>query len=68
MFWNRDLNVTSREVHPNYIDIRIDEGQASEWRFTGFYGEPSGERKHLSWQYIRDLKEILTMADWRGFQ
>ena len=42
MMW-RNLNVTSREVHTNYIDIRVDEHSDSGWRFTRFYGEPSGD-------------------------
>jgi exonuclease III len=55
MLWKKELNVTSFSVHTNYLDIRIDENTANAWRITGFYGEPSGERKHLSWDYLRDL-------------
>jgi hypothetical protein len=55
MLWKKELNVTSSSVHTNYLDIRIDENTANAWRITGFYGEPSGERKHLSWDYLRDL-------------
>ena len=31
------------------------EGQNAGWRLTGFYGEPSWDKRHLSWQYIHDL-------------
>ena len=55
MFWNNDISVTSKEVTPNYIDIRINEHSEAGCRLTGLYGEPSGERKHLTWQYIREL-------------
>jgi hypothetical protein len=55
LLWKKDLNVTSSSVHSNYLDIRIDENTGNAWRITGFYGEPSGERKHLSWDYLRDL-------------
>ena len=58
MWWHSSLNVTSTEVSPNFIDVRVDEHTVSAWRFTGFYGEPSADRKHLSWQYIRDLKAM----------
>jgi endonuclease/exonuclease/phosphatase family metal-dependent hydrolase len=27
----------------------------SQWRLTGFYGEPSGKNKYKSWEYIRQL-------------
>ena len=54
MLWHSDLNVTFKEVHSNYIDIRIDESLVSGWRFTGIY-EPGGDRKHLTWDYMHDL-------------
>ena len=47
MFWYTGLGVTSFEVQANYIDIRINEASVSGWRFTGFYSEPSSDRKHL---------------------
>ena len=55
LFWNKELKVTSKELSPNFIDIRIDEHGAAGWRLTGLYGEPSGDRKHLTWQYLRSL-------------
>jgi hypothetical protein len=55
MLWNKNIKVTSSTVHTNYLDIRIDENSVNGWRITGIYGEPSGDRKHLSWDYIRDL-------------
>ena len=58
MLWHCDLNVTSREVHTSYIDSRVDENSDAAWRFTGFYGEPSSERKHLTWDYVRDLHQM----------
>ena len=54
MLWNNDLQVTSSEVTPNFIDIRINENSEAGWRLTGLYGEPSGDRNHLTWDYIRD--------------
>jgi hypothetical protein len=58
MLWQRYLNVThNKEVHSNYIDIQVDGNNDSGWRFTGLYGEPSGERKFLTWDYICDLKQ-----------
>ena len=53
MLWHSDLNVTSRHTHSNYIDIRIDEDLATGWRCTGLYGEPSADRKYLTWEIGR---------------
>jgi hypothetical protein len=48
MFWNKEIKVTSKDITPNFIDIRINEHNGSGWRLTGLYGEPSGEKKHLT--------------------
>jgi hypothetical protein len=61
MMCNNDILVTSREVHPNYVDIRINEHSVDGWRLTGIYGEPSGDRKHLTWDYIRNLHRITNL-------
>ena len=60
MLCQTTLGVSSRAVHSNYIEIRIKETTAAGWRFTGFYSEPSSDRKHLSWEYLRGLH---TLAD-----
>ena len=31
---------------------------ARDGSFTGFYGEPSSDRKHLSWEYLRGLHAL----------
>jgi hypothetical protein len=32
-----------------------------KWRFTGFYGEPAWDDKHLSWSCLRDLSTLYTL-------
>jgi hypothetical protein len=61
MFWNKETNVTSFEIDTNFIDIRIDEQSGAGWRFTGFYGEPEAQNKHLSWEYIRNLSAMVDL-------
>ena len=61
LFWQNGLNVTSKEVHSNFLDIRIDENSGSGWRITGLYGEPSGDRKHLTWEYLRSLQNMVDL-------
>jgi hypothetical protein len=48
-------------VEQNFIDIRINENSETGWRFTGFYGEPSSDRKHLSWDYILSLHAVIDL-------
>jgi exonuclease III len=61
LYWNNDLKVTSFEVSKNFIDIRINEHGADGWRLTGVYGEPSGDRKHLTWDCLRSLSAMINL-------
>jgi hypothetical protein len=61
LYWNNDLKVTSFEVSKKFIDIRIKEDEADGWRLTGVYGEPSGDRKHLTWDCLRSLYAIVDL-------
>ena len=45
----------------NYIDAFIGNSQQDEWRFTGFYGEPKWQDKHLSWQCLQDLHAAVNL-------
>ena len=38
-----------------YIDAIINKGHKSEWRFTGFYGEPETARRSEAWEKLRNL-------------
>jgi hypothetical protein len=48
IFWRKGINVHVRGISRLYIDGFL-------WRFTGFYGEPEGENKSLSWRALRTL-------------
>jgi hypothetical protein len=41
--------------------VRIDENDDAGWRLTSFYGEPSSDRKHLSWDYLRSLHTAIDL-------
>ncbi|XP_074313724.1 uncharacterized protein LOC141648916 [Silene latifolia] len=52
--WRKDVNVVFRSasVHFMDFDIRTDD---LEWRCTGFYGWPTVQDRHLSWELLRSL-------------
>jgi hypothetical protein len=56
LLWKKDVVVSLLHKSENYIDVFIGVDQESIWRFTGFYGEPSWDKKHLSWDRLRQLK------------
>ena len=41
--------------------MNVGTGQDNVWRFTGMYGEPRWQDKHLIWQRLRDLHAIADM-------
>lgn len=54
LLWRDDVNVRVQGVTKNYIDVIIDDDVS--WRFTGVYGEPEWNRKHVTWDILRSIK------------
>ena len=48
LFWKKEVVLSLRFKTRNYIDVFIGNSQHDAWRFTGFYGEPRWQDKHLS--------------------
>jgi hypothetical protein len=55
LYWRNPFVIQVRDKTKNFIDVVVGESTDEAWRFTGFYGEPEWEDKHLSWGYIRNL-------------
>jgi hypothetical protein len=57
IFWSADVVVDVKSFNLNHIDAIVTpmEGDLTPWRFTGFYGEPRRENRHLSWTLLRRL-------------
>jgi hypothetical protein len=52
IFW-KEINLHVHGILRLYIDLEIMEADGFLWRLTSFYGEPSMEKKCLSWQVSR---------------
>jgi hypothetical protein len=61
IYWKKEVVLSVRDKTENFIDVMIGVGQDNIWRFTGMYGEPRWENKHLTWQRLRDLSLISDM-------
>ena len=61
LFWRRPLAIQLRDKDKNFIDVTVGDGTDEVWRFTGFYGEPKWEDKHLSWSCLRDLHQRIKL-------
>jgi len=55
LFWRRGVNLQVHGISRLYIDAEVTEEDGFVWRLTGFYGEPSAEKKHISWKALRTL-------------
>jgi hypothetical protein len=55
LFWRRGVNLQVRGISRLYIDAEVTEEDGFVWRISGFYGEPSAEKKHISWKALRTL-------------
>jgi hypothetical protein len=52
IFWRTGVNFQLRTTSRLYIDGDVVEKDGFIWRFTGFYGEPSSEKKEVSWRAL----------------
>jgi hypothetical protein len=61
LFWKKEMQITLCHKCKNYIDAKIGCGLENVWSFTGLYGEPRWQDKHLTWQCLRDLHSRSSM-------
>ncbi|XP_019163454.1 PREDICTED: uncharacterized protein LOC109159798 [Ipomoea nil] len=56
LFW-RDKNMVSiLSYSESHIDAVVSLPGKPDWRMTGFYGNPDQSKRHLSWDFLRELK------------
>lgn len=55
IFWWKDIDMHVRLISQLYIYVDVMEVSGFVWRLTGFCGEPSTDRKVLSWKALRVL-------------
>ncbi|XP_073057177.1 uncharacterized protein [Primulina eburnea] len=65
MLWKEPLNVTVFSYSSGHIDSIVQHGD-KRWRFTGFYGHPEANNRHISWTLLRRLSCMhdLSMLPW----
>jgi exonuclease III len=55
MVWKKEVRIYSQMATTDFIDMTVEEDNGAIWRLTGFYGEPSWENKHRTYDVLRDL-------------
>lgn len=56
LLWRKEIMVDLRSMSVHHIDVWVREGLGDvEWRFTGFYGWPEIQNRHLSWKLMEEL-------------
>ncbi|XP_024196036.1 uncharacterized protein LOC112199223 [Rosa chinensis] len=53
--YDDSISVNVRDVNYFYIDVDVKDSSEVQWRFTGFYGHPETEQRHISWDLLRSL-------------
>ena len=48
LLWKKDVKISLRFKGRNFIDVNVEHGLDYVWRFTGLYGEPRWQDKHLT--------------------
>ena len=57
LFWSSPVVIQAMDIQANFIDVAVCNTHQNPWRLTCFYGEPKWEDRHLSWGYLRNLKQ-----------
>ncbi|KAK6153847.1 hypothetical protein DH2020_013486 [Rehmannia glutinosa] len=57
LLWREEVNVSVKFMGRFFIDSIISNA-GSDWRFTGFYGNPDRSQRIHSWSLIRRLSEL----------
>jgi hypothetical protein len=55
MMWKREIKIVQIFAEPNFIDVRVEEGENKIWRFTGMYGEFKWADKYKTWDRLRSI-------------
>ena len=55
LMWKRECDIVIKDSCYYYIDFEVNIEQIGKWRYTGYYGCPERERRHESWDRLRDL-------------
>jgi hypothetical protein len=49
-------------MSPGFIDVRVKDVESNSWNRISFvYGEPPVESRHLMWEALRRLKDIIDL-------
>ncbi|KAL6182497.1 hypothetical protein ACLB2K_043916 [Fragaria x ananassa] len=56
IMWNDDIKLELRSFSESHIDVTVKEEDGKRvWRFTGVYGRPKSEERHLTWDLLKKL-------------
>jgi hypothetical protein len=58
MYWNNGSDVTLKSFSRNHINVMIKNNSTgpTEWRFTGFYGDPKRTARRRNWELLKYLR------------
>jgi hypothetical protein len=59
MLWRGETKIIVNGITKNNIDVVIEDD--TNWRFTGIYGEPNWNHKHVTWDALRTLHGQMQM-------
>ncbi|KAL0367264.1 UNVERIFIED_CONTAM: putative mitochondrial protein [Sesamum radiatum] len=62
LLWKKDISVSLLSYSMNHIDVQVHSTDGlSDWRLTGFYGNPDQNMRSHSWNLLRQLRRRSTL-------
>lgn len=61
LLWKKEVVLILHNYSKYHIDVEVVEQDGFRWRFTGIYGEPSSDKRGVTWKLLRILNQQLNL-------
>ncbi|XP_050211481.1 uncharacterized protein LOC126661668 [Mercurialis annua] len=60
LFWDSSVSISIKSYSSFHIDCFVEDVNQLQWRFTGFYGNPTQSQRIHSWMLLKRLKDLFS--------
>lgn len=61
MLWKNEMDMVLMSCSRNHLDFTYTAANGGQYRITGIYGYPDDDKKHMTWQLLKDLNGVCAL-------
>jgi hypothetical protein len=61
IMWKDSVRCRVMNYSRNFINIIVEDEEKGDWRLTCYYGYPERSRRRMSWDLLRELRDMSTL-------